>query len=149
MSGEAKPQASSYKPQAPGYKPRNQCPEACGLQLVACSSRGRGGGRWAERRQRQKTAIHTASGLLHEGLLYCLSSFGVLTVVDMAKGEVVYQRRLDLDIFMPYNGAGNLKGGATASPTLAGRVRPWESSRHKLQAASYTPRPRKSLQSSA
>jgi len=66
-------------------------------------------------------AIHTASGLLHEGLLYCLSSFGVLTVVDMAKGEVVYQRRLDLDIFNPYNGAGNLKGGAAASPTLAGR----------------------------
>jgi len=66
-------------------------------------------------------AIHTASGLLHEGLLYCLSSFGVLTVVDMAKGEVAYQRRLDLDIFNPYNGAGNLKGGAAASPTLAGR----------------------------
>ncbi|HUU21112.1 MAG TPA: PQQ-binding-like beta-propeller repeat protein, partial [Phycisphaerae bacterium] len=47
--------------------------------------------------------IHCASPLLHEGLLYCLNDFGVLTVVDVAKGQVLYQRLLDLDIFMPYS----------------------------------------------
>ena len=66
-------------------------------------------------------AVHCASPLVHEGLMYCLNDFGVLTVVDMEKGEVAYQKHLDLDIFMPYNGPGNLKGGAEASPTLAGK----------------------------
>jgi outer membrane protein assembly factor BamB len=66
-------------------------------------------------------SCHCASGLLHEGLLYCLNDFGLLTVVDMAKGEVAYQRQLDIDVVMPYNGAGNLKGGSAASPTLAGK----------------------------
>jgi hypothetical protein len=39
----------------------------------------------------------------------------------MVKGEVVYQKQLDLEIYMPYVGAGELKGGATSSPTLAGK----------------------------
>jgi outer membrane protein assembly factor BamB len=65
--------------------------------------------------------FYCASTLLHEGLLYCVNDFGVLTVVDMAKGEVAYQKHLDLDIYMPYNQAGYLKGGATASPTLGGK----------------------------
>ena len=66
--------------------------------------------------------VHCAAPLLHEGLLYCVNDFGVLTVLDVTKGEVVYQRLLDLDIFMPYNGVtGYLKGGASASPTLAGK----------------------------
>ena len=65
--------------------------------------------------------IHTASPLLHEGLLYCVNDFGVLTVVDVVKGEVIYQRLLDLDVFMPYNGAGPLKGGVSSSPTLGGK----------------------------
>ena len=38
----------------------------------------------------------------------------------MVKGEVLYQRHLDLDIFMPYNGT-PLQGGASSSPTLAGK----------------------------
>ncbi|HUU42540.1 MAG TPA: PQQ-binding-like beta-propeller repeat protein, partial [Planctomycetota bacterium] len=65
--------------------------------------------------------FYCASPLLHEGLLYCVNSFGVLTVVDVAAGEVVYQRLLDLEIFMPYNGPGLLKGGASAGPTLGGK----------------------------
>ena len=65
--------------------------------------------------------FYDASPLLHEGLLYCVNSFGTLTVVDMTRGEVAYQRQLDIEIFMPYNGAGLLKGGASASPTLAGK----------------------------
>jgi hypothetical protein len=66
-------------------------------------------------------ASYCASPLLHNGLLYCVDDFGVLTVLDMAKGEVAYQRLLDLDIFMPYASAGLLKGGASSSPTLAGK----------------------------
>jgi len=65
--------------------------------------------------------FHCASPLLHEGLLYCLTSFGTLTVLDVERGEVVYQRQLDLEIFMPYNGVLLLKGGAQSSPTLAGK----------------------------
>jgi outer membrane protein assembly factor BamB len=61
-----------------------------------------------------------ASPLYHDGLLYCVGNNGNLTVVDMAKGEVLYQRLIDLDIFMPYNGR-LLKGGACACPTLAGK----------------------------
>jgi outer membrane protein assembly factor BamB len=61
-----------------------------------------------------------ASPLIHDGLLYGVGNNGNLTVVDMAKGEVLYQRMLDLDIYMPYNGR-MLKGGASASPTLAGK----------------------------
>jgi hypothetical protein len=64
---------------------------------------------------------HCASPLLHEGLLYCLNDFGLLTVVDMAKNEVAYQKLLDLNVFMPYSTPVILKGGASASPTLAGK----------------------------
>ena len=65
--------------------------------------------------------LFCASPLLHEGLLYCVNDFGHLTVVDMAKGEILYQRQLDLEVFMPYTGWRLLKGGACASPTLAGK----------------------------
>ena len=60
-----------------------------------------------------------ASPLLHEGLLYCLDDFGILTVVDMTAGQVLYQRLLDVEVFMPYTGI--LKGGVTSSPTLGGK----------------------------
>ncbi|HUU42948.1 MAG TPA: hypothetical protein VMX57_04165, partial [Planctomycetota bacterium] len=63
--------------------------------------------------------FYNASPLIHEGLVYCVDQDGVLTVVDVAKGEVVYQKLLDLDLFMHHNfGAG--RGGCGASPTLAG-----------------------------
>ena len=64
--------------------------------------------------------FYNASPLLHEGLMYCVDEDGVLTVVDTVKGEVLYQKLLDLDLFMHHNfGAG--RGGAGASPTLAGK----------------------------
>ena len=66
-------------------------------------------------------AVHCSSALFHEGLLYCVNDFGWLTVVDMAKGAVVYQRLLDTEVFMPYNQAGALKGGVQSSVTLAGK----------------------------
>ena len=58
---------------------------------------------------------------MHEGLLYCLNSFGTLTVLDVERGEVVYQRQLDLEIFMPYSGVLLPQRGRQSSPTLAGK----------------------------
>ncbi len=64
-----------------------------------------------------------ASPLLHQGLAYVLSIDGVLTVIDAAKGEVVYQKMLDLSPVMAHGGilSGPLRGGCGASPTLAGK----------------------------
>ncbi|MFB3893836.1 MAG: PQQ-binding-like beta-propeller repeat protein [Phycisphaerae bacterium] len=39
-----------------------------------------------------------ASPVVHDGLVYCLHNTGLLSVVDAAKAEVVYQRLLDLDV---------------------------------------------------
>ena len=64
--------------------------------------------------------FYNAAPLYHEGLLYCVDEDGVLTVVDMEKGDVAYQKLLDLDLYMHHNfGAG--RGGAAASPTLGGK----------------------------
>ena len=61
-----------------------------------------------------------AAPLYQEGLVYCVSADGVLSVVDVEKGEVVYQQLLDADLFMQHNyGAG--RGGMSANPTLAGK----------------------------
>ena len=57
--------------------------------------------------------------LLHEGLAYIVSSDAVLTVMDAATGEVVYQRVLDLSPYM-YHG-GIIRGGCGSSPTLGGK----------------------------
>jgi len=62
---------------------------------------------------------HCASPLLYQGLAYCLSVDGVLTVIDAAKGEVVYQRMLDLSPMMVHGGV--IRGGCSSSPTLAGK----------------------------
>jgi outer membrane protein assembly factor BamB len=59
------------------------------------------------------------SPLLHQGLAYVVSSDAVLTVMDAATGEVVYQRVLDLSPYM-YHG-GIIRGGCGSSPTLGGR----------------------------
>jgi outer membrane protein assembly factor BamB len=61
---------------------------------------------------------HCASPLLHQGLAYVVSIDGVLTVMDAAKGEIVYQKVLDLS---PTMGYGPRRGGCSASPTLAGK----------------------------
>src|SRR4029077_19151357 len=42
---------------------------------------------------------YDTSVLYHEGLLYCVDDDGVLTVVDMEKGAVAYQKPLDLDLY--------------------------------------------------
>ena len=39
-----------------------------------------------------------ASPVVHEGLVYCLHNTGLLSVIDAEKGQVVYQKRLDLDV---------------------------------------------------
>jgi outer membrane protein assembly factor BamB len=61
---------------------------------------------------------HMASPLIHEGLAYLMNNSGVLTVVDVAEGKVLYQKMLDLDGFQTSNeGAAR---GCGISPTLAG-----------------------------
>lgn len=62
---------------------------------------------------------HTASPLVHEGLIYLMNNAGVLTVVDQKTGTLVYQKPLDLDHFEGANeGAAR---GMGVSPLLAGK----------------------------
>ena len=61
-----------------------------------------------------------ASPLYHEGLVYCLSEDGVLSVVDVEKQAVLYQKLLDLDLEMQHINWPS-RGGACASPALAGK----------------------------
>jgi len=59
------------------------------------------------------------SPLIHEGLAYLVNNAGVLTVVDVEAGTLVYQKMLDLDIFQYVNeGAAR---GIGISPILAGK----------------------------
>ena len=61
-----------------------------------------------------------SSPLYHEGLIYCVSQDGVLSVIDVEERAVVYQQLLDADSFTHVNyGAGN--GFMSASPALAGK----------------------------
>ena len=62
---------------------------------------------------------HTASPVVHEGLIYLMNNSGLLTVVDEKAGAIVYQRMLDLDHFEgPNEGAAR---GHGVSPLLAGK----------------------------
>jgi len=60
-----------------------------------------------------------ASPLLYQGLAYILSVEGILTVIDYAKGEVVYQKILDLAPYMIHGGI--IRGGCSSCPTLGGK----------------------------
>ncbi|MFB3890675.1 MAG: PQQ-binding-like beta-propeller repeat protein [Phycisphaerae bacterium] len=62
---------------------------------------------------------HCASPLLYQGLAYVVSVDGVLTVIDAAKGEVVYQKLLDLSPFMNHSGV--KRCGCSSSPALGGK----------------------------
>lgn len=46
---------------------------------------------------------HLSSPVLHQGLAYSMNNAGVLTVVDVEAGQVVYQKLLDLDAFQAHN----------------------------------------------
>ncbi|MGA2030704.1 MAG: PQQ-binding-like beta-propeller repeat protein [Thermoguttaceae bacterium] len=60
-----------------------------------------------------------SSPVIHEGLAYLMNNAGVLTVVDVEAGKVVYQRMLDLDPLQAHNeGAAR---GLGVSPALAGK----------------------------
>lgn len=62
---------------------------------------------------------HLSSPLIHDGLAYLLNNAGVLTVVDIQAGQIVYQKLLDLDPLQAHNeGAAR---GHGISPTLAGK----------------------------
>jgi len=61
-----------------------------------------------------------ASPLIHEGLAYIISGDAVLIVVDAVKGEIVYEKALDLDVFDVAYGD-EIRGGCSSSPTLGGK----------------------------
>ena len=62
---------------------------------------------------------HLSSPLVHQGLAYLVNNAGVLTVLEVATGKLVYQRLLDLDVFQSHNeGAAR---GVGISPVLAGK----------------------------
>ncbi len=61
-----------------------------------------------------------ASPLYHDGLVYCVSDDGVLSVVDAVKREIVYQKLLDADLWLMHNYT-PARGGMASSPTLAGK----------------------------
>jgi outer membrane protein assembly factor BamB len=61
---------------------------------------------------------YLSSPIVHEGLAYLVNNAGVLTVVDVAAGKIVYQKMLDLDSFQTANeGAAR---GVGVSLALAG-----------------------------
>jgi len=62
---------------------------------------------------------HLSSPLIHEGLAYLMNNAGVLTVLDVQSGQVVYQRLIDLDPLQAHN-EGAARGQGT-SPALAGK----------------------------
>ena len=62
---------------------------------------------------------HLSSPLVHDGLAYLLNNAGVLTVVDVAEGKVLYQKMLDLDGFQTSN-EGPARG-IGISPALGGK----------------------------
>jgi outer membrane protein assembly factor BamB len=62
---------------------------------------------------------YLASPVVHEGLAYLLNNAGVLTVVDVAAGRVVYQKLLDLDALQAHNEGPSR--GIGVSPALAGK----------------------------
>ncbi len=61
-----------------------------------------------------------ASPLFHEGLVYFISNDAVLMVVDAVKGELVYDKALDLDSLTTTYGD-EIRGGSSSSPTLGGK----------------------------
>src|SRR5262249_30596036 len=62
---------------------------------------------------------HMASPVVHNGLAYLLNNAGVLTVVDVAEGKMLYQKLLDLDGFQT-NNEGPARG-IGISPALGGK----------------------------
>ncbi len=62
---------------------------------------------------------HLCSPVIHDGLAYLVNNAGVLTVIDVRAGQVVYQKMLDLDVFQAHNeGAAR---GVGISLALAGK----------------------------
>jgi outer membrane protein assembly factor BamB len=64
--------------------------------------------------------FHTAAPLVHNGLVYILSSWGRLSVIDVAKAEILYTKKLPFDFKNPQSRK-NFGCGIGASPALAGR----------------------------
>ena len=52
----------------------------------------------------RKQYLLRRSRLFHEGLIYCVGDLGVLTVLDAEKGEIVYRKLLDADVYTTFRG---------------------------------------------
>ena len=63
----------------------------------------------------------TGSPLLYNGLAYLVNEEGVLFVMDAAKGEIVYQKVLDLAPMPAGYASCAVETGCAASPTLGGK----------------------------
>lgn len=63
---------------------------------------------------------YAASPVCHNGLLYCVDSEGDLIVVDLKKGAVVYQRKLDINALFWSTGSLHV-AGVSASLAIAGK----------------------------
>ncbi len=63
---------------------------------------------------------YCSSPLYDNGLVYCVNEDGVLSVVDVEKGEVAYQEFLDADLNMAQTFT-PARGGMSSSPALAGK----------------------------
>jgi outer membrane protein assembly factor BamB len=61
---------------------------------------------------------HLASPLIHDGLAYCVNNSGVLSVIDLASMQILYQKLLDIDHFQ--NTGESAGRGCGISPSLAG-----------------------------
>ena len=64
--------------------------------------------------------FYTAAPLVHNGLIYVLSNWGRLSVVDVAKAEIVYTKKLPFDFRNPQSRK-TFGCGIGASPALAGK----------------------------
>lgn len=64
--------------------------------------------------------FYTAAPLVHDGLVYVLSNWGRLSVIDPAQAEILYTKKLPFDFKNP-QGRKNIGCGIGASPALAGK----------------------------
>jgi outer membrane protein assembly factor BamB len=64
---------------------------------------------------------HLSSPVVHQGLAYLLNNAGVLTVVDVDAGTIVYQKLLDLDPLQAHN-EGPARGVGASLALAGGRL---------------------------
>ena len=64
---------------------------------------------------------HMSSPLIHDGLAYCLNNSGVLSVIDVEKMAIVYEKLLDID-HLQHHGEGPGRGVGASLILAGGRI---------------------------